>query len=204
MLRKGGLAERGDHPSSSDTDRSFHSESSFRIRMRLALLIARRTVVSLDYLLSMSGSRAMVSSFLLVVALRPAQVFCTSGLKIFDSRTACDSLTTRAWSSDVKAIQACRNFASLTMHLIDDVDLTVRRDSQSSLQVSGPVTPLGQSSLEIGASYAEPSCRSLVSIALPAPTSCLLQSCLLRLCSCPMSLPGRREVHFICMKLLKF
>jgi hypothetical protein len=115
--------------------------------MRLALLIARRTVVSLDCSLSMSGSRAMVSSFLLVVALRPAQVFCTSGLKSFDSRTACDSLTARAWSSDVKAIQACRNFALLTMYLIDDADLTVRRDSQSScLQVSSPVTPLCQSS----------------------------------------------------------
>ena len=166
------------------------------MRMRLALFIARSTVVSLDCLLSLSGSRAIVSSLLHVVALRPAQVCCTSGLKAFDSRTACDRLTARAWSSDVKAIQACRNFASLTMHLIDDVDLTVRRDSQSScLQVSGPVTPLVQSSLEIGASYAEPSCRSLVSIALPAPTSCLLQSCLLRLCCCPMSLPGRREVH---------
>ena len=93
-------------PSSSDTDRSLPSESSFRMRMRLALLIARRTVVSLDYLLSMSGSRAMVSSLLHVVALRPAQVCCTSGLKAFDSRTACDSLTARAWSSDVKAIQA--------------------------------------------------------------------------------------------------
>jgi hypothetical protein len=74
--------------------------------MRLALLIARRTVVSLDCSLSMSGSRAMVSSLLHVVALRPAQVSCTSGLKAFDSRTACDSLTARAWSSDVKAIQA--------------------------------------------------------------------------------------------------
>ena len=94
--------------------------------MRLALLIARRTVVSLDYLLSMSGSRAMVSSLLNVVAFRPAQVCYTSGLKAFDSRTA------QAWSSDVKAIQACRNFALLTMHLIDDADLTVRRDSQSS------------------------------------------------------------------------
>ena len=146
-------------PSSSDTDRSLPSESSFRMRMRLALLIARRTVVSLDYLLSMSGSRAMVSSLLHVVALRPAQVFCTSGLKIFDSRTACDSLIARAWSSDVKAIQACRNFASLTMHLIDDVNVNVRRDSQSSwLQVSSPVTPLGQSSTEIWASSAERSC----------------------------------------------
>jgi len=174
------------------------------MRMRLALLIARRTVVSLDCSLSMSGSRAMVSSLLHVVALRPAQVSCTSGLKAFDSRTACDSLTARAWSSDVKAIQAWRNFASLTMHLIDDVDVTVRRDSQSScLQVSSPVTPLGQSSPEIGASSAEPSCRSPVSVAVPALTSCLLQSCLLTLCSCSMSLPGRRGVHFICMKLLK-
>ena len=87
-------------PLSSDTDCSLPSESSFRMLMRLALLIARRTVVSLDYLLSMSGSRAMVSSLLNVVAFRPAQVCYTSGLKAFDSRTA------QAWSSDVKAIQA--------------------------------------------------------------------------------------------------
>ena len=181
-------------PSSSDTDRSLPSESSFRMRMRLALLIARRTVVSLDCSLSMSG-RAMVSSLLHVVALRPAQVCCTSGLKAFDSRTACDRLTARAWSSDVKAIQACRNFASLTMHLIDDVDVTVRRDSQSScLQVSNPVTPLGQSSPEIGASSAEPSCRSPVSIAVPALTSCLLQSSLLTLCPC---LPGEECILFV-------
>ena len=151
MLRKAYWLSEATTPSSSETDGSPPSESSFRMRMSLALLIARRTVVSLDCSLSMSGSRATVSSFLYVVALRPAQVCCTSDLKAFDSRTACDSLTARAWSSDVKAIQACRNFASLTMHLIDDLDVIVRRDSQSPcLQVSSPVTPLGQSSPEIG------------------------------------------------------
>ena len=51
-------------PSSSETDRSRPSDSSFSMRMRLALLIARRTVVSFDCSLSMSGSRAMTLSLL--------------------------------------------------------------------------------------------------------------------------------------------
>ena len=49
-------------PSSSDTDRSLPSDSSLSMRIRFALLIARRTVVNFDCSPSMSGSRAIVPS----------------------------------------------------------------------------------------------------------------------------------------------
>ena len=56
--------------------------------MRLALLIARRTVVSLDYSLSMSGSRAIVSFLLYVAAPCGEQECVPSGRQAFGGRPA--------------------------------------------------------------------------------------------------------------------